>query len=92
MRDRALEILGNPEVEIVLWCDRPQALLAARLCDVWPDGASTLITRGLLNLSQRNSKGRPEPRDPSGPVLHADSVQTMTLQVVLPPAPDGGAQ
>ncbi len=55
-----LEILGNPEVRISLTCEQPQALLAVRLCDVWPDGASTLITRGILNLSQRNDKSNPE--------------------------------
>lgn len=59
-----LEILGNPHAEIRIKCDQPQALLALRLCDVWPDGASTLITRGLLNLSQRNSKTNPEPLIP----------------------------
>jgi len=44
--------------------DQPQALVAARLCDVWPDGSSTLITRGILNLSQRNGKSKPEPMIP----------------------------
>lgn len=64
VRSETLEILGNPELHVTLVCDRPQALLAVRLCDVWPDGASTLITRGLLNLSQRESKRRPEPLTP----------------------------
>jgi len=58
--DEEVEILGNPEVVLAVSCDQPQALLAVRLCDVWPDGASTLITRGLLNLCQRNSKRNPE--------------------------------
>lgn len=55
-----IQILGNPEVELVLASDQPQALVAVRLCDLWPDGASTLITRGILNLCQRNSKRDPE--------------------------------
>lgn len=55
-----LEILGNAVARINLSCDQPQALVAVRLCDVWPDGASTLITRGVLNLSQRNGKSNPE--------------------------------
>ncbi len=55
-----IQILGNPELEIMVSADKPQALLAVRLCDVWPDGASTLITRGLLNLCQRDSKRNPE--------------------------------
>ncbi|MDH3468624.1 MAG: CocE/NonD family hydrolase [Gammaproteobacteria bacterium] len=69
-----IEILGNPEVEISVASDRPQALLAARLCDVWPDGASTLITRGLLNLSQRNGKRNP---------VHVVPGQYYTVKVTL---------
>ena len=41
--------------------DRPLALVAVRLCDVWPDGASTLITRGLMNLTHRVSDAEPRP-------------------------------
>ncbi len=55
-----LEIIGNAVAILQLSSDQPQALVAARLCDVWPDGSSTLITRGILNLSQRNGKSHPE--------------------------------
>ena len=58
--DNDLAILGNAELSVNLSSDSPQALVAVRLCDVWPDGASTLITRGLLNLSQRDGKSSPE--------------------------------
>ena len=61
---RPLEILGNAVAALQLSSDQPQALVAARLCDVWPDGSSTLITRGILNLSQRNGKSKPEPMIP----------------------------
>ncbi len=44
--------------------DRPQAQLAARLCDIWPDGAATRITGGVLNLSHRNSHENPEELEP----------------------------
>ncbi len=60
----SIDILGNPVAQISLSCDQAQALIAVRLCDVWPDGASTLITRGLLNLSQRNGKSNPEAINP----------------------------
>ncbi len=53
-------ILGNPQVELSLQSDKPQALIAVRLCDVWPNGQSTLITRGILNLSQRDGKLTPK--------------------------------
>ena len=55
----AMPILGNPVAALQLSCDAPQALVAVRLCDVFPDGSSTLITRGILNLSQRESKSHP---------------------------------
>ena len=38
------EILGFPEVTLELASDRPRALVVVRLCEVAPDGASTLVT------------------------------------------------
>ncbi|MDX1554817.1 MAG: CocE/NonD family hydrolase C-terminal non-catalytic domain-containing protein, partial [Xanthomonadales bacterium] len=60
----AVAILGNPEVDLELSADRAQALVAVRLCDVAPDGASTLVSWGLLNLTHRNSHETPEPVEP----------------------------
>jgi len=34
------------------------------VCDVAQDGASTLITRGVLNLTHRDGHRRPEPLEP----------------------------
>lgn len=48
--DDDLEILGAPELSIAFTVDRPRAQIAARLCDVAPDGTSTLVTYGVLNL------------------------------------------
>jgi putative CocE/NonD family hydrolase len=59
-----IEILGFPEVELELSVDRPQALVAVRLCALAPDGASLLITRGLLNLSHRDGHAEPKPLEP----------------------------
>ncbi len=59
-----LELLGFPELRLVLAADRPCALVAARLCDVAPDGESTLVTRGYLNLAHRDSHERPAPLEP----------------------------
>jgi putative CocE/NonD family hydrolase len=59
-----VEILGFPEVELTLASDRPNALVAVRLCDVAPDGASTLVTRGILNLTHRESHAEPAPLEP----------------------------
>ena len=55
-----VEVLGFPEVELRLSVDQPNALLAVRLCDVSPEGASRLVSWGLLNLTHRDSHGRPE--------------------------------
>ena len=62
--DAPLEILGFPEVRLELAVDQPNALLVARLCDVSPTGASTLVSRGLLNLTHRDSHEHPTPLQP----------------------------
>jgi predicted acyl esterase len=59
-----IEVLGNPRVRIRIRVDQSVAILAARLCDVWPDGASSLVTRGLLNLTHRESHEDPSPLMP----------------------------
>ena len=56
-----MEILGFPVARLELAADRPFALVAVRLCDVWPDGALTLITLGLKNLAHRDSDESPQP-------------------------------
>ncbi|HEX6198998.1 MAG TPA: CocE/NonD family hydrolase, partial [Thermoanaerobaculia bacterium] len=59
-----LEVLGAPEAELELVADCPEALLAVRLCDVAPDGASARVTYGLLNLAHRDRHEHPEPLEP----------------------------
>ena len=46
-----VEILGAPVLNVALECDRSQAMLAVRLCDVSPDGRSTRVTYALLDLN-----------------------------------------
>ena len=58
--EAGMEILGQPEVTVSLNCDKTKALLAARLCDVAPDGTSFLVSWGLLNLTHHNSHEHPE--------------------------------
>ncbi|HSE81244.1 MAG TPA: CocE/NonD family hydrolase [Gaiellaceae bacterium] len=62
--DEPLELLGFPEAVLELAVDRPLALVAVRLCDVFPNGSSALVTRGLLNLAHRESHAHPEPLEP----------------------------
>ena len=75
--EERIELLGNARVELVLESDRPVAQLAARLCDVAPDGTSLLVTRGVLNLTHRNGHEHPEPLEPGAPtrvVLELDGI------------------
>jgi uncharacterized protein len=60
----AIAILGFPDVRLTLEADRPSALVAVRLCDVAPDGASLLITRGVLNLTHRDGHAEAKPLEP----------------------------
>ncbi|QBQ53481.1 CocE/NonD family hydrolase [Nitrosococcus wardiae] len=62
--DQRLEILGAPLVTLELALDQPGALIAVRLNDIAPDGASTRVTYGLLNLTHRHSHEAPEPLKP----------------------------
>lgn len=59
-----LEILGAVRVVLRFSSDRPLALVSARLNDVAPDGASTRVGIGLLNLAHRKSHEHPEPLVP----------------------------
>ena len=59
-----IEILGAPELSLTLAVDRPQANLAVRLCDVHPDGQSTRVTYGILNLCHRDGSAKPTPLQP----------------------------
>ncbi|CAL9485443.1 hypothetical protein SUDANB105_03108 [Streptomyces sp. enrichment culture] len=57
-------VLGRPRVRLRLTCEVPRGQVIARLCDVAPDGASTLVTRGVLNLSARRGPDRAVPWEP----------------------------
>ena len=76
-----LVILGNPAAHLELCVDQPNALVVVRLCDVAPDGASTLITRGLLNLTHARSHEYPEPLE-AGKRFAADVKLQSTGQIV----------
>ena len=59
-----LEILGRARVRLRLTCAGEKGQVVARLCDVGPDGSSTLVTRGVLNLSTREGRDRVVPWEP----------------------------
>ncbi|MET9255469.1 CocE/NonD family hydrolase [Streptomyces sp. NPDC003717] len=62
--DAPVEILGRPRVTLRLRMDVPFGQVVARLCDVAPDGSSTLVTRGALNLAAREGRDRSVPWPP----------------------------
>jgi putative CocE/NonD family hydrolase len=65
---QAIDIVGAPRIRLTVAADRAQANVCVRLCDIHPDGASELISWGVLNLCQRNSRETPEPLEPGADV------------------------
>ena len=49
-----LPVVGQPRVRLRLSADAPEASLSVKLCDVFPDGTSALVTRGTLDLRFRD--------------------------------------
>ncbi|MDO4019449.1 CocE/NonD family hydrolase [Clavibacter michiganensis] len=62
--EEPLDVLGNVLVDLAVTSDLPDANLVVRLCDVAPDGSSTLVTRGALNLNTRIDRARIDPMVP----------------------------
>jgi hypothetical protein len=63
-----LELLGAPRLRARVRTSAPVAYLSVKLVDVFPDGASTLVTRGMLNLTHRSSREEPTPMPVDEPV------------------------
>ncbi|WP_406172661.1 CocE/NonD family hydrolase [Streptomyces sp. NBC_00996] len=57
-------VLGRPRVRLRLTSSVPRGQVIARLCDVAPHGASTLVTRGVLNLAKRHGREQAIPWKP----------------------------
>lgn len=56
----SLEILGRPVLKIEFSVDKPVAQIAARLCDVSPQGVSQRVTYRAFNLTHFDSHETPE--------------------------------
>jgi uncharacterized protein len=54
----------HPRLRVRIASSVPVAYLSAKLCDVFPDGTSSLLTRGVLNVAHRSSSTAPEPFEP----------------------------
>jgi putative CocE/NonD family hydrolase len=59
-----LEIAGHPRLRLRLASSQPVATVAVRLCDVFPDGTSALVTRGVLNLTRLDGFSSAFPLEP----------------------------
>lgn len=60
----AIEIAGDPALDLACSADLPVAQVAVRLMDISPDGAATRATYGVLNLTHRDSHADPQPLEP----------------------------
>ncbi|HEX3298920.1 MAG TPA: CocE/NonD family hydrolase [Actinomycetota bacterium] len=49
-----LEVFGHPYLRVTLRSDRPIAYLSAKITDVFPDGASSLVVRGMTNIAHQD--------------------------------------
>jgi len=65
--DEPVDVLGNVLVGLSITSDQSRATLTVRLCDVAPDGSSTLVTRGVLNAAKRDGMDRNDPLEPGVP-------------------------
>ncbi len=62
-----VELFGRVRLHVTVTSSAPVAFLSAKLCDVFPDGASLLVARGFLNLTHRDSHEHPERLVPGTP-------------------------
>lgn len=59
-----LEIVGTAHLKATLSSSADRGVIAARICDVAPDGTSRLVTMGLFNLTHHSSHELPEALTP----------------------------
>jgi hypothetical protein len=62
--EQEIELLGQARLRLTLASSQPAAQLFARLCDVAPDGQSTLVSWGALNLTHRDGHTDPTSLEP----------------------------
>ena len=61
----SLPVVGHPVARLRVSASAPAASLSVKLCDVFPDGTSALVSRGSLDLAFRSGvHGPPEPLVP----------------------------
>lgn len=76
-----LSLLGAARLSLTLAADRPFGFVVARLNDVAPDGASTRIAHGFLNLRHRTDP--PTPLTPGEPISVSFDLDQMAHRLAL---------
>ena len=79
-----MDIVGAPRITLKLAADQAQGQIAVRLNHIHPDGASTRITYGVLNLNHRRSASAPKAMTPG----RAEEV-TLDLDHIAYRVPEG---
>lgn len=67
-------VVGHPRLRARVSVDAPAASLSVKLCDVFPDGTSALVTRGSLDLAFREGLHEGTPPSPLVPGQEYDVV------------------
>ncbi|MER6528335.1 CocE/NonD family hydrolase [Streptomyces sp. NPDC001508] len=80
-------VLGRPRVRLRLTRMAPRTQLIIRVCDVAPDGSSTLVARGVLDLAPPDHEDA-APRPPGGP-QEATPRSSSGTQESAPTSPGG---
>lgn len=62
--DSDLALFGGANLFLSFSVDQPVALVAVRLCDIWPDGSSNRITFGIRNLTHVDNHEFPVTLEP----------------------------
>jgi hypothetical protein len=52
-------VVGHPVARLRVSADRPLASVSVKLCDVFPDGTSALVSRGTVDLTYRDGVHAP---------------------------------
>jgi len=60
-----IDIIGLPEAILFVSSTAPVAYVVVRLTDVAPDGTSSHVTTGILNLTHRDGHDQPKPLAPN---------------------------
>ena len=75
-------IVGRPRLRARVRSSHAVATLAVRLCDVAPDGASELVSRGVLNLARRHGTRFAVPLTPGQEEFVEVELDTIAHRVV----------